>query len=75
LVLASPLIAVISAIMLQSHGFAFATGAPLVACCLALSQCAYLAGVLLAPTDGSVTEEINGIPGGGREHKIHGQNE
>lgn len=73
--LASPLIAVISAIVLQSHGFAFTTGAPLVASCLALSQCAYLAGVLLAPTGGSIAEEIDGIPDGSRQHKIHGQNE
>lgn len=76
MMLVSPLIAVLAAIMLQSDGFAFATGAPIVVACLAFSQFAYLAGALLLPeNDGSIAEEIDGIPGGRREHKIHGQNE
>ncbi|WP_338695354.1 hypothetical protein V5279_04230 [Bradyrhizobium sp. 26S5] len=74
LMLVSPLIAVLAAVMLQSDGFSFATGAPLVVACLAFSQLAYLAGALLPPeADGSVAEEIDGVPGGHREHQIRRQ--
>lgn len=74
--LVSPLIAVLAAIVLQSVGFAFATGAPVVVACLAFSQFAYLAGALLSPENvGSVAEEIDGSPGRRRKHKIHGQND
>ncbi|MHC2331406.1 hypothetical protein [Bradyrhizobium sp. USDA 4454] len=76
LMLVSPLIAVLAAIVLQSDGYAFATGAPIVVACLAVNQIAYLAGALLSPdNDGSIAEEIDGIPGRRREHKVHGQNE
>lgn len=72
--LVSPLIAVFTAIVLQSDGFAFATGAPIVVACLAFSQLAYLVGALLsAEADGSVVEEIDGVPGGHREHQIRRQ--
>ncbi len=74
--LVSPLIAVLAAIVLQSDGFAFATGAPVVVACLAFSQFAYLAGALISPeSDGSIAEEIDGGPGRRREHKVHGQND
>ena len=74
--LVSPLIAVLAAIVLQSDGYAFATGAPIVVACLAFSQFAYLAGALLSPEHGgSIAQEIDGVPGGGRQHKVHGQNE
>ncbi|WP_461333517.1 hypothetical protein [Bradyrhizobium embrapense] len=76
LMLVSPLIAVVAAIVLQSDGYAFATGAPIVVACLAFNQIAYLAGAVLAPdSDVSIAEEADGIPGGLREHKVHGQNE
>ena len=72
--LVSPLIAVFTAIVLQSDGFAFATGAPIVVACLAFGQLAYLVGAVLAPeVDGSVAEEIDGVPGGHREHQIRRQ--
>ena len=72
----SPLIAVLAAIVLQSDGYAFATGAPILVACLAFSQIAYLAGALLLPdNDGSMAEEIDGVPRRGREHKINGQNQ
>ena len=76
LMLVSPLIAVLAAILLQSDGYAFATGAPIVVACLAFNQLAYLAGAVLSPdNDGSIAEEVDGIPRGRREHKVHGQNE
>ncbi|MGN8545516.1 hypothetical protein ACQPTN_11495 [Bradyrhizobium sp. 13971] len=49
LMLESPLVAVLAAIVLQSDGFSFATGAPIVVACLAFNQFAYLAGALLSP--------------------------
>lgn len=74
--LVSPLIAVLAAIVLQSDGYAFATGAPILVACLAFSQIAYLAGALLLPdNDGSMAEEIDGVPRRGRGHKINGQNQ
>ncbi|TWB94666.1 hypothetical protein FBZ93_109106 [Bradyrhizobium macuxiense] len=73
--LVSPLIAVLAAIVLQSDGYAFATGAPIVVACLAFNQIAYLVGALLSPDNDSMAEEIDGVPRRGREHKIHGQNE
>ena len=74
--LVSPLIAVLAAIVLQSDGYAFATGAPILVACLGFSQIAYLAGALLLPdNDGSMAEEIDGVPRRGREHKINGQNQ
>ncbi|MBR0894157.1 hypothetical protein JQ616_04280 [Bradyrhizobium tropiciagri] len=74
--LVSPLIAVLAAIVLQSDGYAFATGAPIVVACLAFNQIAYLAGALLSPeNDGSIAQEIDGIPDRRREHKVHSQNE
>lgn len=74
--LVSPLIAVLAAIVLQSDGYAFATGAPILVACLAFSQIAYLAGALLLPdNDGSMAEEIDGVPRRGGEHKINGQNQ
>ena len=74
--LVSPLIAVLAAIVLQSDGYAFATGAPILVACLAFSQIAYLAGALLLPdNDGSMAEEIDGVPRRGREHKINGRNQ
>ena len=76
LMLVSPLIAVLAAIVLQSDGYAFATGAPIVAACLAFNQIAYLTGAVLSPDrDGSMAEEVDGIPRGRREHEVHGQNE
>ncbi|WP_223966108.1 hypothetical protein ACE103_39170 [Bradyrhizobium sp. ma5] len=76
LMLVSPLIAVPAAIVLQSDGYAFATGAPIVVACLAFNQIAYLAGAVLSPDNhASMAEEIDGIPRGRREHKVHGQNE
>ena len=66
----------LAAIVLQSDGYAFATGAPILVACLAFSQIAYLAGALLLPdNDGSMAEEIDGVPRRGREHKINGQNQ
>ncbi len=74
--LVSPLIAVLAAIVLQSGGFTFATGAPIVVACLAVNQIAYLTGGMLSmENDSSMAEEIDGIPGRGRQHKIHGQND
>ena len=74
--LVSPLIAVLAAILLQSDGYAYATGAPIDDACLAFNQLAYLAGAVLSPVnDGSIAEEVDGIPRGRREHKVHGQNE
>ncbi|MGY4475945.1 hypothetical protein [Bradyrhizobium sp. USDA 3364] len=74
LMLVSPLIAVLAAIVLQSGGFTFATGAPIVVACLAVNQIAYLTGGMLTlENDGSMAEETDGIPGRGREHEIHGQ--
>ncbi|UFX44688.1 hypothetical protein HAP47_0037930 [Bradyrhizobium sp. 41S5] len=76
LMLLSPLIAVLAAIVLQSDGYAFATGAPITVACLAFNQIAYLTGAVLLPDhDGSMAEEVDGIPGGRRENKVHGQNE
>ncbi|MTV18531.1 hypothetical protein FDV58_30200 [Bradyrhizobium elkanii] len=72
--LESPLVAVLAAIVLQSDGFAFATGAPIVVACLAFNQFAYLAGAFLSNND-SMAEEIDGLPDRRGEHDIHGQNE
>ncbi|WP_342724878.1 hypothetical protein AAFG07_38940 [Bradyrhizobium sp. B097] len=69
LMLVSPLIAVLAAIVLQSDGYAFATGAPIVVACLAFNQIAYLAGAVLSPDhDGSMAEEVDGTPRGRREN-------
>ncbi|WP_225163948.1 hypothetical protein [Bradyrhizobium sp. BRP56] len=76
LMLESPLVAVLAAIVLQSDGFSFATGAPIVVACLAFNQFAYLAGALLSPEiNGSMAEEIDGLPDRRGEHDIRGQNE
>ena len=50
--------------------------AVLAAIVLQSDQIAYLTGAVLSPDhDGSMAEEVDGIPRGRREHKVHGQNE
>ncbi|MBR0714163.1 hypothetical protein [Bradyrhizobium liaoningense] len=76
LLLVSPLIAVVSAIVLQTSGFEFFAGVSVIVGCLVVSQLAYmLATFHLHRWDLSAEDEIDGHPGGHRQKNIRGQNE
>ncbi|WP_246799485.1 hypothetical protein [Bradyrhizobium sp. CCBAU 51753] len=72
LLLVSPAVALLAAIVLQSNGF----GVALVVGSLVACQLAYLAGMSFAPrADSSMAEEIDGAPGGQRQQQIRGKKE
>ncbi|MEN3351373.1 MAG: hypothetical protein V7632_5008 [Bradyrhizobium sp.] len=76
LMLLSPAVALLAAIVLQSNDFGFAGGVGLVLGCLVACQLAYLAGMVFAPqVESSMAEEIDGAPGRHSEQQIGGKKE
>lgn len=74
LVLISPVIAIVSAIVLRSGSFGLVAGVSIIAACLAACQLAYLAAsYLLHPPGISAHDEIDGKPGEQRQQKIRRQ--
>lgn len=71
LVIISPLIAVLSAIILRTHEFGMMAGVIVIAICLVVCQLAYLAAAyFLHARDVSAHDEIDGEPGEASEQKI-----
>jgi hypothetical protein len=67
LVLVSPVTAILAAIVLQSTGFGFWIGIPIMVGCLVLGQVAYLAAAFYRQRGGlSVQDDVDGQPG---EHR------
>ncbi|WP_342735463.1 hypothetical protein [Bradyrhizobium sp. B117] len=76
LVLVSPAIAILAAIVLQSSNFGFWTGIPIVVSCLLVGQLAYLAGAFhLHRGELSMQDDANGEPGKYSHRHIGDQNE
>ncbi|WFU72161.1 hypothetical protein [Bradyrhizobium sp. CB2312] len=76
LVLVSPAIAILAAIVLQSSNFGFWTGVPIVVSCLLVGQLAYLAGAFhLHRGELSMQDDANGEPGKYSHRHIGDQNE
>jgi hypothetical protein len=76
LVVISPFLAIMSAVVLRSYAFGLVAGVSVIAACLAVCQLAYLgAAYLLHAQHISVHDEINGEPGEQGERKIGGQHE
>lgn len=74
LVLISPSIAILSAIVLRAYGFGLVAGVTTIAACLAACQLAYLAATyVLHERNISAHDEIDGEPGEEREQKIRRQ--
>jgi hypothetical protein len=74
LVLVSPLIAVLSAVVLRIYEFGLVAGVTVIAICLAACQLAYLAATyLLHARDISSHDEVDGEPGEISEQKIRRQ--
>jgi hypothetical protein len=75
LVLVSPLIAVLAAIVLQVSAFRFAVGVPLIVGCLVVSQLAYLAMAFhLHKGELSIQDEADSDPDECGERNIRGKN-
>ncbi|WP_027521451.1 hypothetical protein [Bradyrhizobium sp. Ec3.3] len=76
LALASPLVAVVSAIVLQSAGFEFFAGVSVIVGCLVVSQLAYLLATFhLHRGKLSMEDEVDGLPGKHRQKNIRDQYE
>ena len=76
LLLVSPATAILAAVVLQTSGFGFWTGVPVVVGCLIVGQLAYLAAAFrLHPEELSVQDEIDGQPGKHGDRHISDQNE
>ncbi|OPZ00986.1 hypothetical protein A5906_19775 [Bradyrhizobium sacchari] len=74
LVVISPLIAIVSAIVLRTYDFRLIGGVTVIAICLAVSQLAYLAAsYLLHARQVSSHDEVDGEPGEIGEQKIRRQ--
>lgn len=74
LVLISPLIAILSAIVLRAYEFGMMAGVTVIAICLAVCQLAYLAATyFLHARDVSSQDQIDGEPGKAGEQKIRSQ--
>ena len=76
----APLIAVVSAIALASHGFGFSEGVLITVACLVVSQVAYLIGVFLESRAGIARnfladDVFDDEPDDNREHDIGGEQE
>lgn len=76
LLLISPATAILAAIVLQTSGFGFLTGIPIVAACLIAGQVAYLAATLYVHRgDLSMQDDIDGDPGKRGHRHIDDENE
>jgi hypothetical protein len=76
LLLISPMITILAAVVLQTADFGFWTGIPVIVACLVVNQIAYLLasfarhrGLL------SAQDEVDGSPGERGEHDVRGQDE
>lgn len=71
LVIISPLIAVLSAIILRTYEFGMMAGVIVIAICLVVCQLAYLAAAyFLNAREVSAHDEVDGEPGKASEQKI-----
>ena len=76
LIIISPLIAIVSAIILRVYEFGMLAGVTVIALCLVASQLAYLAkSYLRHARHVSAHDELDGDPGKISEHKIRRQHE
>jgi hypothetical protein len=74
LVLISPLIALLAAIVLHFYGFGLVAGVTIITACLVVSELAYLgATYLLHRREISLEDEIDGSPGEQREQGVRRQ--
>ena len=75
----APLIAVVSAIALASHGFGFSQGVLVTVACLVVSQVGYFVGVLLesrASVANFLADDVfDDAPDNNREHDVTGEQE
>jgi hypothetical protein len=75
----APLIAVVSAIALASHGFGFSEGVLVTVACLVVSQVGYFVGVLLESRAGVANfladDVFDDAPDNNREHDVTGEQE
>lgn len=76
LLLVSPATAILAATVLQTSGFGFWTGVPIVVGCLMAGQVAYLAATFYVHRgELSVQDEIDGEPGKHGQRHIKGEDE
>jgi hypothetical protein len=76
LLLVSPALAVVAAFVLQSWGFGFWTGVPIIVGCLIVNQAAYLAATFRQHRrELSVQDDIDGAPGKRGHRGISDDNE
>jgi hypothetical protein len=76
LLLVSPLIAILAAIVLRSYDFGFAASVPVIVGCLVVSQIAYMAMTFhLYREKLSVQDETDGAPSEHGEQNVRDQNE
>lgn len=76
LLLVSPAIAVLAAIVLQTYGFGFWTGIPIIIGCLTACQLAFMVGAFQRHNGGILAQDdSDGAPGHDGQHGIGGENE
>jgi hypothetical protein len=75
LLLISPVIAVLVSIVLQSYGFGFWTGIPIVVGCLTACQLAYLVSAFKRHNGILVQDDSDGAPGYDGQRDIGDENE
>ena len=76
LLLISPMIAILAAIVLQTADFGFWTGIPIIVGCLVVSQLAYLLTTFaMYSGELSVQDEIDGTPGKRGHRDIRNEDE
>lgn len=76
LLLVSPVTAILAAAVLQSSGFGFWTGIPIIVGCLVAGQLAYLAGSFhVHRGELSMQDEVDGEPGKHGHRHIDEENE
>ncbi len=74
LIIISPLTAIVSATVLRSYGFGFATGVLVTVGCLVVSQIGYLVAVM-QPYAISIQDECDGAPGDDGQQNVHEKDE
>ncbi len=76
LLLISPTVAILAAIVLQTADFGFWTGIPIIVGCLFLSQLTYLLTIfVLHRGELSIQDEIDGAPGKHSHPDVHDKDE
>lgn len=76
LLLISPLLAIVAAVVLQTSDFGLWTGVPIVVACLVVSQMAYLLTTLvLYRGELSIQDQVDGAPGKRGERDVADQGE